>query len=215
MIKKTRHCTENEFNFYTKIEPELKIVIDAGASDSFFEYLDCEVHFFEPDSEHFNNLTKNSNKNHYYNKLGLGNTAVKKLLYNELGSIINWDYTKLNIKPKDLTKTEEIKIIRLEDYLINNNIQEISLYKVDIEGMDYEAIEGLGKFINKCKYITFEFQGHISEWNEGGAENSLQKYKELLLNYSLFNIDNEGSLTNITANMLQGYYNFVAINKFL
>lgn len=214
-IKYKNSCSKGEYNFYSKIESELNIVIDAGAADTFFDCLECEVHFFEPDSKHYNSLVNNKsgNEKHFYNKVGLGNTITKKMLYNELGSVINWDCTKLGIRKKNINVVEEIEIIRLEDYLDNNHIQSISLLKVDVEGMDYEVIEGLGRYINKCKYITFEFQGHIAEWNLDGAKESFNRYLKILENYNVFNINHDGSISTITDNMMAGYHNFVAINK--
>ena len=63
MITRTALCAPDEYNFYCKIEPELKLVIDAGTASTFFNQLNCEVHFFEPDSNHYNSLINSKSSN--------------------------------------------------------------------------------------------------------------------------------------------------------
>ena len=50
----------------------------------------------------------------------------------------------------------DVKMILLEDYLIEKNINNIDFLKIDTEGYEYEAILGLRNKLKNVKFIFFE-----------------------------------------------------------
>ena len=60
-----------------------------------------------------------------------------------------------------LNKSETISLIRLDEYITQNKISAIDFMKIDIEGHELFAFEGLGKYLNAdfVKAIQFEYGG--------------------------------------------------------
>ena len=86
----------------------------------------------ESSSSSINELNKNSN---YYKK--------KFFLLNFLGS-------------GDVTKKIEIKVVTLNEFIIENNVNKIDLLKIDTEGHEYPVLLGLKDKINMINLIHFE-----------------------------------------------------------
>ena len=57
---------------------------------------------------------------------------------------------------KDYFKAENIEVIPLATYLIDRNIDTISILKIDTEGYEYEILKGLDNKFSKIKLIFFE-----------------------------------------------------------
>ena len=75
----------------------------------------------------------------------------------------------------DFNLEEKVDVIKFEDYWINNlNKREIDLLKMDIEGFELYALEGLGSAIKHIKAIQIEF---------GGGE---YRYKNILPGFLVF-----------------------------
>ena len=51
------------------------------------------------------------------------------------------------------TKKIEIATIKLEDYILNNNIKKIKFFKLEAEGFEPEILEGSKKILNRIEYI--------------------------------------------------------------
>jgi FkbM family methyltransferase len=199
----------NEYYFYSKIETQLKLIIDVGAQNSFFTNVDCEIHFFEPDTYAFNELTKNDNEKYFFNKKGLGSRNQEKILYNDLGSAYHRYVNGINYD-----NNEKIEIIRLDSYITERNIKNISLLKIDTEGMEYEILLGMGEYLNICKYIVFEYAWDTAE----AAGVNFSNIKSLLDGFDLFEMDINGELIDldedkITKRIRPNTNNIVAKNK--
>ncbi len=93
-------------------------------------------------------------------------TIVNAIVTNKNGSM------KMHLVPEDLEnsglstvvdypskcgwRTEEIKAIRLDKYLSEERITNIDFMKIDVEGMSYEVLEGLGNRIYDVGCIQLE-----------------------------------------------------------
>ena len=186
MIKQYNYIG-NEFPFYSKIENQLNLIIDVGARDSFFTNVNCEVHYFEPDSEAYDNLKINK-PNHFKNKLGLSSKNEIKKLYNQLGST--------NYRPVDNINyniCENIQTITLDEYVEDKKIKKISLIKIDTEGMEYEVIKGAKKSLEICDWVVFEFAWDTAE----AAGVTFNDIKNLLTKFEIYDIDNFGNLVSV------------------
>jgi len=76
---------------------------------------------------------------------------------------------------KDGKDGSTISIVSFNNFIVQNNIDEIDVLKVDIEGSEKELILGASrKSLNKCNYITMEFD--IRTGNSLGA--MVQKLSE-------------------------------------
>jgi FkbM family methyltransferase len=209
MINKQNNYIGNEYAFYNSILNELKVVIDVGAQSSFFTNLNCEVHYFEPCSKGFKTLPVNKHK-HFANKLGLGKKNSIKKLFNETGST----YYRNNAGNHEIY--EDIEVITLDSYTEQKNIQQITLLKIDTEGMELEVFLGAKQTLKKTKYIVFEFA-----WDTAEAANvTFQDIKNVLQDFKIFEINEDGTLrvineTSITARVRPNTNNLVAINNYL
>lgn len=214
MIRRTKQLTPEEYTFYTKIESELKVVFDVGATNSFFNQLNCGVHFFEPQSTRFNELVQITKKNdrYFYNQVGCGdkNTSVK--IFNDISST-QWRDVPKQFGIKNKSNVEVIELIRLEDYIGEIGIDEISLLKLDIEGAEYSALLGMGDKLSMCKYITFEYG-----WDIADVFNfRIQDILDLLTDFDIYKMTANGlgpvNVAEIDRRIRPNNNNLVAIRK--
>lgn len=138
------------FNKYlTNIFFDNKDIIDAGAccgDTSIFlsQFTNKYVHAFEPVESTYNILinTLSLNRKHHNNII-----PIKKALSNFNGNssifLSNWlpGASMSNTFKLDNLKEEKIEIIKLDDYVNENNLN-VGLIKVDIEGEEQKFLEG-------------------------------------------------------------------------
>ena len=124
------------------------------------------THFFEPQEGSYKILLKkyNSLKNVVINHIAIGNYTKKQIdLYT--CSKNNLLATTFPFKLEDfngnlsLDGKETVDITTLDKYLAEKGIQQIDMLKLDVEGMEYQCLEGCLNYINKkkIKYIQFEY----------------------------------------------------------
>jgi len=129
--------------------------------------IDYEIHLFEPQKACFSVLL---NKFQGFSNIKLNNFGVSNrngeatLFYDKetsgLASLYQRNLDYCNIQ---LDKTERIILKRLDEYIESNNIDHIHFIKLDIEGHELKALEGLGNYLNDSfiDYIQFEYGGQI------------------------------------------------------
>jgi len=114
-----------------------------------------EIYSFEPEPENYNDFIKNINLNGFYNirpfKLGLGNKNENKYLnINE-----EWNKGKHSLKINFAGTQKSIKIPLLKLNTFEDTIKNDSLViKIDVEGYEYEVIEGARSIIDKTSNIV-------------------------------------------------------------
>ena len=98
---------------------------------------------------------------------------------------------------------------RAREYIKKHGITNISILKIDVEGMEYDVIKGCDEYLDICDVITFEYSNMLG--------NKYGKIKELLPNFNFNLINPDGSLTNIDSGGLVGinYGNIVCIKKWM
>lgn len=127
--------------------------------------LDYSIHIFEPVEFTYTNLKKNiPNSIHtIFNKLGVSNNIGSlDIFYNKVGSplasLYQRDITEYNIV---LDQKEKIDLIRLDGYIKERNLTHIHLLKIDVEGHEVAAFEGMGDYLSASfvDFIQFEYGG--------------------------------------------------------
>lgn len=155
---------ENRFLKHLLIS-DIKTVFEVGArygnetlklSETFTNSL---IYSFECNPNTIDKCKTNLSKNKHicFSDFGLGEKEENLPFYS---------YTKGNdgassfLKRIDFDNTQEqtgiIKIKRLDDYVRNNNIQQIDLLCMDVQGYELNVLKGAGDFIRNIKYVIME-----------------------------------------------------------
>ena len=149
---------------------DIKLAIDIGGNigqytDALIKaFPETEVHIFEPQKINIEKLRLKfiEQNNIKIQQLGVSNKNDTMTLYsNKNGSgLASLSKRKLDHFGIDFNLEEKVDVIKFEDYWINNlNKREIDLLKMDIEGHELHALEGLGDAIKYIKAIQIEFGG--------------------------------------------------------
>lgn len=151
-----------------KFSPE--IIFDGGANVGNYAHLvniycpASKVYCFEPVKETYNKLKINLKSN-------VNNITINKGLYNE-------NCTKtINIFPCDehasiydinstlqtSTGSVDIELVKGDDFMQDHNIKNLFLLKLDLEGAEYDALQGFEKSLKAglIKLVQFEY-GYIN-----------------------------------------------------
>jgi FkbM family methyltransferase len=146
-----------------------------------------KVYSFEAQRFIFNILKKNVAINNvnikcFYNLVGNLNTEVK-VKKNNLGKFMTWGSNNLKITSSNLDY-EFIKAIKIDDLNINENI---SFFKIDVQGMDFEVLKGARSTIAKNKMpILFEYEKEFEE-EYGYKFNDIEEFINSI-KYKIFKI---------------------------
>ncbi len=124
-----------------------------------------EVHLFEPTQSCFQTLLDRYGQDGRVitNRCGVSNGNETKQLYSDRpGSGLASLYPRiLDLQGVTLPPSEEVQLVRLDDYIRKKGIQHIHFMKVDIEGHELAAFEGLGTYLRNdfIDFIQFEYGG--------------------------------------------------------
>lgn len=140
-----------------KSEGEDRTIFDVGTN---FGYLSMvwantvckkgKVYSFEPHPLLFNSYTKTVKSNNLQDHIVMEKVAVG----NELGTIeINFSATTSNILALESArrnyKKEKVNIITLDHYIEKKNITKCDLIKIDVDGIEYDILNGSQELIKK------------------------------------------------------------------
>ena len=140
-----------------------KVVVDVGANIGIFSlystvYDTKVVYAFEPVKETYDILVENIKRNELENRIipinkGLGDVEERKMISYTCGGdegayIIPRSESGVN-KPK----IQEIKVITLDDFVKENNIERIDFIKMDTEGYEENILLGAKETIKRWKPI--------------------------------------------------------------
>ena len=135
-------------------------------------------------------------------------------IYNNMGasSIFEIDFSKRNKNDPDYNKGEvqkeiEVDGIRIDTYMKNNNINNIDLLCIDLQGYELQALKSLGDKLSKVKYIISECSVE-STYKNGSTFYELNKYLE---NYGFKYINSNKFGDNFPDTNLTGFTEFDAL----
>ena len=175
------------------------VVLDIGANIGYYTLLAARlvgpqgaVYAFEPDPDNFALLQKNIYQNGYQNVV-LENQAVA----NENGKIElfkggeNWGGHRI-YDPGDSQEHITVDAIVLDDFF-KNKPTDIQLIKMDIEGAEVRAIQGMRSLLEKCENIKLFTEFSAAALSQSGS--SPEEYLDLLeqLGFDLHYLDEEAA----------------------
>lgn len=162
-----------ETNFPSLDFSKLTTVFDLGANNGLFiqkmlSYNVKNVHAFEPNPNALINLYDKFENN---NNVKIINKAVSskcdKLTFhyhpeNSTISAFNKNHLTPHLPSNELIEMK-VDTIRLDDYCNTNQINNIDLLKIDVEGAEYDILENLNDdFYKKVKNVLIEFHDNHS-----------------------------------------------------
>jgi len=142
--------------------PEAKVIFDIGACigtvslNLHKNFPDATIYSFEPIEETFKQLQENtrhiSTIKRFKYAAGDTNNTLTIPIYAEatINTLKKADYNDAPIA------SEVISVVRLDDFVDKNSISEIDILKIDVEGFEFEVLNGLGDFLQKVKCIVVE-----------------------------------------------------------
>lgn len=160
-IKKNESWEQHLYEFYSQILTKDDICIDAGANLGYhaiqFGRLSKRVYAFEPQPMIYNQLCANILFNNLDNiiiphRLGLGNTETTAQMWDikneNFGDVYNWGGRGIEHKDAAFTSDEireedQIQVVQLDSF----KIPHCELFKMDIQGYEWYAIQGAIKTI--------------------------------------------------------------------
>lgn len=134
-----------------------------------FEISEKNVYVFEPHPQIFSEIKKMYN----FNSFDLAVSNVKgKTVFHAI-DITNNEYKNSGISSlrDGLTTNKqnfidiEVELIRMDDFIQQEQIEVIDFLKLDVEGMNYEVLEGFGERLSIVKAIQTE--GEYMQYWEG------------------------------------------------
>lgn len=121
-----------------------------------YKDIDYKLYMFEPSKITFQELKNNisENKNRFFYPLGFGdkNETIKIFYDNEAqgsaGAFI-----------KNAKLSEDVEIVTIDNFCVQNNINQIDFLKMDVQGYEYNILLGAKEMLKNgnIKYIQFEF----------------------------------------------------------
>jgi FkbM family methyltransferase len=151
--------------------PNAHVVFDLGARNGWFTQCwlgwcpQAQIHAFEAEPNAAEILTKR-----YANEprvtvvgQGVGSERATKTFYRMRGSEVSSSFLEHEASAWDAIKYEtgeveqqQVELITLDDYCRENQLEDIYLIKIDIQGFELEALRGAKNILPKVDYIMVE-----------------------------------------------------------
>lgn len=134
-----------------------------------FELAESDIYVFEPHPKIFSEIKKMYNFNCF--DLAVSNVEGKTVFHaidvakNEYGNSGISSLKNGLTKNKDNFFDIEVQMTRMDSFIEINSIKMIDFLKVDVEGMNYEVLEGFGNKLSLVKAIQTE--GEYLQYWEG------------------------------------------------
>lgn len=148
---------------------------------------------FEPDSASFErcmrNLSLNNFKNVHLEKFALAHEENEFLmsksdLRNPGANFLNYPDTNEHNAARTF-----IKAIRLDDYALRNELNQVDLIKIDVEGFEYNVLKGAEQTILKHRPLLFVELSHTLLKRQGTSASALVELLEKW-DYAVINASN-------------------------
>ena len=170
MVKKSKKDLQRTVFKHLVIEP--KVIFDIGANIGAYSYLfskqypNSNIYSFEPVVDNFNNLVKNMEHSNIKNVTPYNYGFYKECAELELGVPIidekdsrGGTYRFVDTQ-EELTNKVLSKFMVLDEYVSENNITEIDILKLDVEGAEKDVFKGGKNALKITKML------HIELWHD-------------------------------------------------
>jgi FkbM family methyltransferase len=176
------------------------VFIDAGANFGWYTTLfakyagsEGEVHSFEPVPTTFANLERNfelmgSPENVQINNLALGDEE-KELTINVFKGLPT-GHASLSTQDRDDAIPFKCRMIRLDSYLEENNVNQVDFVKVDVEGAELGLLKGAERLFKQKRPPTILMEMALNQTkNFGYSPNDLIVFLRERGDYVFYKID--------------------------
>lgn len=166
---------DNIFRYFGKAGAERIVFFDIGAnvgdytqmllSQADRQRLSVEVNLFEPTCACFDRLEKKfgSRSDVVLNRKAVSNSCGKaRIFYDTSGSsLASLQERNLETYGILMNQSEEVETVRLDDYCTERAIGHIHFLKIDVEGHEMAALEGMGEYLTSdfVDFVQFEYGG--------------------------------------------------------
>lgn len=169
-----------------------------------------QVIAFEPVTQVRNRLMENRSLNELHH-LKIEPFAVfneKTELVLHVSSQENFGMSSIHAHDEDSGITETVKAVRLDDYVLENNINQIDLIKMDIEGAEIYALNGMKTTLMKFKpMVLIEISSEVLDGTNIRADKIFSFFEKL--GYTPFCVGEDGSIFDYNTIEQSDYDNFV------
>jgi FkbM family methyltransferase len=197
------------FNAYEKAESDFILsllsnqdtFIDIGANVGYYSMLASKkitkgkIYSFEPEINNYQRLKDNIKLNG-----ALNITAVHKACSDQNGMVVlsvakddNKGLNSIFLSDEYKSHTQEIEAVTLDSFVKSNNISNISLIKMDVEGAEFIALKGMKEVLTNLKPALVV---EIVKNNLEAAGTSVEEFYTYLyrLGYKSYQIDGKHGL---------------------
>lgn len=160
------HWENKTREIWKHLSKNCKVILDIGANTGIFSLLSAVynknaiIYAFEPQPNIFNVLVKNNHINKFNIQcypLALSNRSGILPFYNTGFSTFEGNNTTHGSLNKEWrTKIQAsimVEVERLDKFIENKKIKNIELMKIDVETLEFEVLNGYGKFLNQHRPI--------------------------------------------------------------
>lgn len=156
---------EDEILFLRRFLKQGNCFFDIGANVGLFSLHAAPIvggkgtiYSFEPTPETFDRFIKNIELNDFNNitpeNVGLSTTSGEMMFNTASNGYDAWNsFAKLN--ELGLAKQIEVKVVSLDEYILQNKINKIDLVKLDVEGWEYNVLKGAVQLLSGSNSPTF------------------------------------------------------------
>ncbi len=199
------------YELYSESNLEKKIFIDCGANIGFFSLLCSSFGFSVYSIEMDKSLCKDIKNNFKLNELK-NIKIINKALSNKNDEKLYFSIRKENNRGSQLivdnVTNNSSSSITLDRVIDENNIEDVFLIKIDVEGYEKNVLEGLYKNFGKVKYFIVELAKKIIK------EEEVIKIVEIFLkkDYIIYDLQYYNQIKNFDINTFS-YKNCELINN--
>jgi FkbM family methyltransferase len=162
------------------LKQELSIIIDAGANvgsvsnELNYWFPNAEIFAFEPVKDTYHLLLNNTAGKNHIHPLNDALGAANEKITIAIGSENTINSLKVDV-PINHPNCEEVNVVRLDDFLANLNLDKVDILKIDVEGFEFEVLDGCGKLEIDCIYLEVGYDHEPTKVYFAEVDNYMEK----------------------------------------